>query len=371
MRFLIISHTLHRRLGKSLYAYAPYVREMNLWLKHVDKVEVVAPEAKDSFINLEIPYDREDIIFNKVPSIAFTSIRSSLNSMIKIPLIFIVILKACNRADHIHLRCPGSIGLIGCLIQIFFPRKTKTVKYAGNWDPNSRQPFSYRIQKSILRSTLLSRNIKVLVYGYWEKQSKNIKSFFTATFKDKDKLEAKERDYNTKLQFLFVGSLVEGKNPFLAIEIIEALRDSGFEVQLKLFGRGVLMNKLNDYVKENNLETIVQIEGSQKLEVIQETLRTAHFLILPSKSEGWPKVIAEAMFFGVIPIATKISCIPYMLDFGKRGLLIGSEVKSATKAIKEDLQDRDKLRRMSLAACKWSQKYTLEAFETEIIKLLK
>ncbi len=28
------------------------------------------------------------------------------------------------------------------------------------------------------------------------------------------------------------------------------------------------------------------------------------------------------MFFGVIPIATAVSCVPFMLDYGKRGILI-------------------------------------------------
>ncbi len=371
MRFLIISHTPHKKDGAALLAYAPYIREMNLWLKNVDEVEVLAPLIKEEVTNLDKKYDRYDIVFNRIPSIAFTNYRKSLVSLVKIPYIFVKMFMAIMKADHIHLRCPGNIGLLGSVAQIFFPQKTKTVKYAGNWDPNSKQPLSYRLQKSILRNPFLSRNIEVLVYGHWKNQSKNIKPFFTATFKDKDKLKPIERDYKTRLQFLFIGSLVEGKNPFLAIKIIEAINNSGVEVQLKLFGEGTLMNKLSDYVNKNDLETIVQIEGSQTLEGIQDALKTAHFLILPSKSEGWPKAIAEAMFFGAIPIATKISCIPYMLDFGRRGLLIDSEVKEASKVIIESLQNKDELKRMSLAACEWAQKYTLETFEAEIIKLLK
>jgi len=50
-------------------------------------------------------------------------------------------------ANHIHLRCPGNIGLLACLIQILFPNTPKTSKYAGNWDPNAKQPFTYKIQK--------------------------------------------------------------------------------------------------------------------------------------------------------------------------------------------------------------------------------
>jgi glycosyltransferase involved in cell wall biosynthesis len=37
----------------------------------------------------------------------------------------------------------------------------------------------------------------------------------------------------------------------------------------------------------------------------------AHFILLPSiGSEGWPKVLSEAMAYGVVPIAYGISSIP-------------------------------------------------------------
>ena len=53
--------------------------------------------------------------------------------------------KAMKWADHIHLRCPGNIGLLGCIVQIAFPKKVKTVKYAGNWiqNLNNRNLINY------------------------------------------------------------------------------------------------------------------------------------------------------------------------------------------------------------------------------------
>ncbi len=83
-----------------------------------------------------------------------------------------------KQVNHIHLRCPGNVGLLGCIVQVFFPSKIKTAKYAGNWDPKSKQPIAYKLQKWILSNTLLSKKIKVLVYGEWLKQTKNIKTIF-------------------------------------------------------------------------------------------------------------------------------------------------------------------------------------------------
>jgi hypothetical protein len=44
-------------------------------------------------------------------------------------------------------------------------------------------------------------------------------------------------------------------------------------------------------------------------------------VLLPSNSEGWPKAIAEGMFWGCVQLQTAVSCVPYMLDYGKEGLL--------------------------------------------------
>ena len=95
-------------------------------------------------------------------------------------------------------------------------------------------------------------------------------------------------------------------------------------------------------------------------------------MILPSRSEGWPKAIAEGMFFGCIPIATPVSCVPWMLDYGSRGILLGEYKNQEPRAKKLDLissniekvqlllQDPEKMKRMSEEAKKWSQQYTLE-----------
>ena len=43
MKLAIITHVQHIKHGNHYYGYAPYMREMNIWLKHVDEVIIVAP----------------------------------------------------------------------------------------------------------------------------------------------------------------------------------------------------------------------------------------------------------------------------------------------------------------------------------------
>lgn len=370
MKFLIITHVKHKLNGSSISAYSPYVREMNIWLKYVDEVSIIAPKTIEKKGIIDLDYKHDNINFDKISSIEFTSFKKAFLSFIKIPLILIAIFKACKKADHIHLRCPGNIGLLGCLVQIFFPRKVKTAKYAGNWDPKAKQPVSYKFQKRILSNTYLTKNMTVLVYGNWKNQTQNIKSFFTATFSDKEKEKPNIRNYTEILKFVFVGNLVAGKRPLLAIKIVEALHKKEKNVKFDVYGEGLLTEELKEYIIKNKLESVVRLLGNKDKHVIKSALKEAHFLILPSKSEGWPKAIAESMFFGAIPISTSISCVPFMLDYGNRGILIEPKLHEATNKISAYFSNEGKLKEMSKLASNWSQNYTLNILENEIYKLL-
>jgi glycosyltransferase involved in cell wall biosynthesis len=275
-----------------------------------------------------------------------------------------------RKSDHIHLRCPGNMGLLGCFVQILFPNKTKTAKYAGNWDPKSSQPFSYKLQKWILSNTFLTRNMQVLVYGQWEGSSKNIKPFFTATYNEVDKLPIIPKDFKQQFRFIFVGALVSGKNPLYAIQLIENLHNEGFNVALDLFGEGAERNNLKQYISQNKLEKIISLKGNQTQEMVKKAYEQSHLVILPSESEGWPKAIAEGMFWGCVPVATKVSCVPFMLDYGNQGVLLEMNLDKDINQMEILLGNQANYEIKSKKACDWSRNYTLDVFEQEIKKLL-
>ena len=374
MKFCVITHVEHVKYNNQYFGYAPYIREMNIWLKYVDKVLIVAPIENKTLNVIQEPYIHQNLEFIKVSRFDIISIKSILVTLIRLPLIIRNIYQAMNESDHIHLRCPGNIGLLGCLVQMFFPNKKKTAKYAGNWDPNAKQPLSYKVQKWILSNTFLTRNMQVLVYGEWTNQTKNIKPFFTATYSEqevqKSKVESRKFSSNTSIRFLFVGALVKGKQPLYAVKLLKCLKERGIDVYLDLYGEGAERGSLENYIKINQLSDIICINGNQSKETVLNAYQSAHFLILPSKSEGWPKVVAEAMFWGCVPVATRVSSVPYMLDFGNRGILLEMELKSDLDKIAQLIGNTQDYILKSEKAMEWSRKYTLEYFDTEIKKLI-
>lgn len=372
MKFLIVTHVPHFAKQKQYFAYAPYVREMNIWLKQLEQCIIVAPIKNKNPTAIDVVYEHSNILFHKIPEVALTSLRNIFKTVMALPMLIWTIAKAIQKADHIHLRCPGNIGLLACIVQIAFPSKIKTAKYAGNWDPKSKQPWSYRLQKWILSNTFLTRNMQVLVYGDWENQTKNIKSFFTASYSEKEKVEiSKTINREDKIKILFVGSLVSGKNPMYVVQLLKQVRLTNKNVILAIYGEGVLRETLEKYIEVNNLKPYVNLHGNQNAEVLKEAYQQSHFVILPSKSEGWPKAVAEAMFWGAVPLATPVSCVSDMLDNGNRGVLLQMNLEKDAAKINELINNNTDFEKKSKAAINWSQNYTLELFETEIQKLLQ
>lgn len=373
MTFTIITHVPHIHQDHAYWAYAPYAREMNLWLKHVDKVIIVAPLSQYKMNPIDTAYCHNNIQFREVPAFHLKSISNILKTLWVLPVIFYRVYKAMKQADHIHLRCPGNMGLIGVLVQMFFPNKPKTAKYAGNWDVNSQQPFTFRLQRWLLAQTFLTKNIKVLVYGQWKHQSKNIVPFFTATYTVQEAQETftkPEFNKNQPIKCLFVGTLTQGKQPLYAIQLVASLRKLGYNIQLDLLGDGILKSQLNSYIEEHNLMTFVTLKGNLDREATKHHYQNSHFMMLPSKSEGWPKAVAEAMFWGCVPLVTKVSCVAYMLDEGNRGLLLTKDLSKDVTHIQEIIENETRFNQLSEQAKQWSQEFTLDKFEVEIKRIL-
>jgi glycosyltransferase involved in cell wall biosynthesis len=370
MKFAIITHVPHILTEDRYYAYAPYVREMNVWSKYVSELIVVAPQVAESISSIDASYEHDRIQFVSIDSFDVLDFKNIFLSVLKIPSICWHIFLAMRSADHIHLRCPGNVGLLGCFIQILFPKTPKTAKYAGNWDSKSKQPWTYQLQRWLLGTTFLTRNMQVLVYGEWEGRSENIKPFFTATYTEADKTPLLRLDSLTTNHFIFVGALVSGKNPLYAIQLVERLCQQGVSVYLDLYGEGSERFALETYIKKNQLESYVHLKGNQPLETIKTAYQNSHFVVLPSASEGWPKVVAEGMFWGCIPIATPVSCVSFMLDYGQRGVLLTLDLETDVAQIMTVIKNNVGFKNMRIKASDWSRTYTLDVFEVAIKELL-
>jgi len=398
-----------------------------------------------------------------VRRLEFHTLKHVVLSLLTVPYQALLLWRAMRHADHIHMRAPGNLVLLAGIVSVMLPRKRKTIKYAGNFSPSASQPVSYRLQKKIFTNTRLSKNTTVMAYGDWPRQTANVAPFFTATYSERQKGHFLKY-YDEPLQFMFVGTLSQNKNPQLLVDLIKALNEAGISSQGHFYGDGAMMEALkvqssalnvrssdfgNRSLKSQNQElevesTIVKsakspflsdwlgwekeqaifFHGNQPAAIVTEAYKRSHFLFLASQSEGWPKVVAEAMWHGCIPIATPVSCVPWMLgienpksqipnsnaindmrnvtiaasnhinptdiagegkeslagkwnnehhplsELGTRGICFTNITKTAT-VVQHLLAHKETMELLSKNAQLWSQEYTLERFEAEIVKLLQ
>jgi len=370
MRFLIISDLIHKAYEDEILTYGPYIKEINLWLNHVDEVEIVAPVVYKEPNAIDLSYKHTKIYLNSVPSLNLLTWANRIRTLFFLPYVLSKLFFAMQRADHIHLRCPNNMGLLGAMVQVFFPQKKKTAKYANNWDPSHPQPWTYKLQRKILSHEQLTKNIDVLVYGEWKNQSKNIKSFFTATYHEDEKQELLPRKLDDIIKLIYIGHMGINKRPMLCVEVAKKLIELGYEVKLDMFGEGPEMQILEEFIESWSLQDAITLHGNRNSDVVKEYIGNANFLILASMSEGWPKVIAESMFWGCVPLTTDVSCVNYMIGDGSRGSIIEPRQDDVVAKIINYIDNPSLYEEASIKGLQWSQQYTLERFEAEIGKLL-
>lgn len=370
MKIIVISSAPLVSENAKLSGYSPYIREMEIWARHAGEIGFLCPVLHSGQGQLLMPLDFNVAKIFAVKSFDVKSVAGIFRAIFFSIHNFWTIYKAMRWADHIHLRSPGNISLMGCLVQILFPRKKKTAKYAGNWDPDAKQPLSYKMQRRILANTFLTRNMQVLVYGKWPDSTGNIKPFFTASYRESDKQPVTPRRLAGDIKFIFVGTLSAGKRPMYGVKIVEGLRKLGHAATLDFYGEGKQRALLESYIDDNKLD-FVSLKGNCGADEMISAYRQSHFMILPSKSEGWPKAVAEAMFWGCCPVATRVSCVPYMLGEGARGVILKMDLERDLADISKLLGNQQEYDAKVNQSIGWSRQFTLDLFDKEIKDLLR
>ena len=209
-----------------------------------------------------------------------------------------------------------------------------------------------------------------LVYGNWPDQTKNIKPFFTASYSEKDRTAVSKSPLNQGIKLAFIGTLTENKSPLRSLEVLKELSTKKINATLTFCGDGPQRELLISKIAEYGLEGQTSLLGNVDGETVKRVLQDAHFLIFISRSEGWPKAVAESMWWKCLPITTAVSCVPQMLGNGDRGNLVNENVKQISAVITGYISNQTLYHEKCEKAMAWSREFTLERFEDVVKKLL-
>ncbi len=159
---------------------------------------------------------------------------------------------------------------------------------------------------------------------------------------------APEKPPLTKLNLLFVGLDWERKGGDVAVMALKQLRDAGRDAQLTVVGRCPERHRADPAITDMGFLTKNRPRDARRLAALY---KAAHLLLLPTRADCTPMVVAEAMAHGTPVLATDTGGIAEQIgDAAGRVLPPFSEPTEWARAILQMTGDEDRYRFLSDAA---------------------
>ena len=148
-----------------------------------------------------------------------------------------------------------------------------------------------------------------------------------ASFQDFEPGEALPAKISGKLLVGAVGSMTREKGFDVLLESFSRLADTWPHVHLCVLGDGPLRPSLQAQAGELGVADRVCLPGH--VTDVRPWLSAFELMVVPSRSEGLPMVVLEAMASGRAVVATRVGGIPEVVQDGRTGLLVPPEDAAA------------------------------------------
>ena len=181
-----------------------------------------------------------------------------------------------------------------------------------------------------------------------------------------------DRATGGQLRLAWAGRVVADKGLDDLLAALALLRAEGLAATLDVIGDGPDAERLKDAAAKRSLNGAVRWAGYvSDRERYFELLRNADLFVLPSRAEGVPKVVVEAMAAGLPVIATKVGAIPRLLDQGRLGRIVpANDARSLAEAVRS-LADDDERGRLREAGLEFASRHTAAAQAERLVDWLR
>jgi glycosyltransferase involved in cell wall biosynthesis len=296
-----------------------------------------------------------------------------LEILFRLPTYVSAILEELKTADIVHVRCPAAISLIALLILIIKRRpQYRWIKYAGNWQPQKYDRRIYRLQRWLISKNCF-RGVGS-INGHWPDQPDHILSFtnpcLTRSEIEEGKIVTSGKNLTLPIQLLYVGRLEEAKGTRNILIIAAELHARGIPFQLNLIGDGPERKVFESLSRQLNIESQTKFVGFLPRDQLGEYYKSAHFFLLPSSAEGWPKVLSEAMAYGGVVLASDVASIPQILEESGAGFAIESDdVVAYSNQVITLIQQPGLWKKYSNRAVEYAPLFTYEHYLESVHKM--
>jgi len=162
----------------------------------------------------------------------------------------------------------------------------------------------------------------------------------------------------TECIVLFVGKLDSQKNVVLLLQSMESVTGA---VRLLMIGQGSQRGELDRLIKTKHLEAKVELLGVRN--DVSRWYPLVDMFVLPSRAEGSPNVLLEAMSCGLPCIGSDIEAIREVIKDRETGFLFPQGDSNALASLIQTLSNNEELRDTVGSAARASilQRFSLDA----------
>jgi glycosyltransferase involved in cell wall biosynthesis len=144
---------------------------------------------------------------------------------------------------------------------------------------------------------------------------------------------------------LFVGRLVYQKGLDLLISALSELQDIPWK--LSIVGDGPQSKPLRTLSGGLGLSERIDFLGWQARDALPGLYQQANLFVFPSRHEGMPNAVLEAMACGLPVIASRIAGNEELVENDRTGVLVKTEdTPSLREALRELLSDKERCQKM-------------------------
>ncbi len=376
MRLAVVSHKLVWNSTGSPSGYATdggFPFQIEVISELFDETKLVVPsDQRSTAVGLAPIIGRElQVVGLSVP------IGRGLRRKLGMPVWLIkngpIIWKEVRRADAVHTPIPGDVGTIGMIFALIL-RKPLVVRHCGNWFV--QRTVAERFWKWSMEFFGGGKNVMFATGGSSEAPSQrnpNLKWIFSTSLRREQMAHSEPRTLPSdgKIRLMIACRQEERKGTDVVIASMPAIQEAFPGTSLDVVGDGSLLLSLKQQVANLGLEDSVRFHGKLEHSKVMDLFGQAHLFCYPtSASEGFPKVVLEALASGIPVITTRVSVLPQLIGNGCGVLLNAPSSAELTAAMSGVCTDKERYTVMSKRALEVARQYCLEDWRDYIGKVL-
>ncbi|TXG38883.1 glycosyltransferase family 4 protein [Seonamhaeicola maritimus] len=174
---------------------------------------------------------------------------------------------------------------------------------------------------------------------------------------DVKKYQYKERAFE-EIKLLWVRSFSKIYNPELAVKVLKALKDEGFQTELCMVGPDADGSLKDIKLLANDIGVEVKFTGKLTKEAWIELSKDYNIFINTTNFDNMPLSVIEAMALGLPVVSTNVGGMPYLIEDGEDGILVNPDnVNEFIDAIKNMISDSKRATQMTVNARTKVQQY--------------